>query len=66
MHTKEVICWRCEAPNQVEDNTPDLLEALEEIAEGRGRYSMDHMTHAMNTIEDMKQLATEAIRKANQ
>ena len=29
MHTKEVICWKCQAPNQVEDNAPELLEALE-------------------------------------
>ena len=31
------------------------------IAEGRGRFSQDHMTHANNTIEDIKKLAQEAL-----
>lgn len=43
---------------------PALLEALEEIAEGKGRYSIDRLTHAFNTIEDMKALARIAIAKA--
>ena len=29
MRTKEIICWQCEAPNQVEDSTPELLEKAE-------------------------------------
>jgi hypothetical protein len=33
MHTKEVICWNCQAPNQVEDNAPELLEALVDAIE---------------------------------
>lgn len=37
--------------------------ALEEISEGKGRYSMDHLKHAANTIEDMKALAVEALAK---
>lgn len=41
-----------------------LLDALEEIAEGRGRFSMDKFTHARNTIEDMKELALNAIALA--
>jgi len=36
---------------------PDMYEALKEIAEGKGAYSMDRMTHAENTIRDMKALA---------
>ena len=43
---------------------PALLEALKEIAEGKGQFSQDHLTHAKNTIEDMKMLATIAIALA--
>lgn len=43
---------------------PELLEALKEIQEGRGAFSMDHLTHAANTIEEMKALAKTAIAKA--
>ena len=42
----------------------DLLEALKEIAKGEGAYSQDPLTHAGNTITGMKNIATEAIRKA--
>jgi len=34
-----------------------LEEGLKEIAEGKGRYDMDHLKHAENTIEDMKEIA---------
>jgi len=43
---------------------PELLEALEEIAEGRGRYNQDPLQHASNCIEDMVSIAKEAIKKA--
>lgn len=43
---------------------PDLLAALKKIALGEGRYSRDQLTHASNTIEDMKALARAAIAKA--
>ena len=36
---------------------PKMYERLKEIAEGKGAYSMDRMTHAENTIRDMKALA---------
>jgi hypothetical protein len=39
-----------------------LTDALKEIAEGKGAYSQDQMEHASNTIEDMKKLATDALR----
>ena len=35
--------------------------ALALISEGRGRYSRDPLTHADNTIEDMKAHATKAL-----
>ena len=41
-----------------------LKAALEEISEGKGRYDMDPMQHAINTIDDMKELASEALKKA--
>src|SRR3990167_11034108 len=40
-----------------------LIEALKEISEGKGRYSMDKLTHAENTIQDMKEIAKQAITK---
>ena len=43
---------------------PRMLEALEKIALGEGRFSRDQLTHASNTIEDMKALANAAIAKA--
>ncbi len=39
-----------------------LRTALFTIAQGRGRFSRDPMTHAENTIEDMKRIATAAAR----
>ena len=42
---------------------PDLLQALEEIIKGEGPFSQDHMQHAINTIEAMKDLARAAIAK---
>jgi hypothetical protein len=41
----------------------ELRKALTEISEGKGRYNTDPFTHARNTIEDMVQLATEALSK---
>ena len=43
---------------------PDLLEALIEITEAKGTYSLDRLEHASNTIRDMVLLAEEAIKKA--
>ncbi len=41
-----------------------LSEALEQITKGEGRFSMDHLTHASNTIDDMKAIAREALGAA--
>jgi hypothetical protein len=38
-----------------------LLNALSEIAKGKGRFSLDHFEHCKNTVEDMKELAVRAI-----
>lgn len=43
---------------------PDLLAALKEIAQGRGRFSNDQLEFASNTIESMKAIANAAIAKA--
>jgi len=43
---------------------PALIEALERIERGEGRFSTDPLTHAANCIEDMKQIASTAILAA--
>lgn len=43
-----------------------LREALEEIAEGKGRFSRDSLQHAENAIEDMKALARTALTEGKQ
>jgi len=40
-----------------------LEEALKEIKKGEGRYDRDPLTHCGNTVEDMKQIATEALKE---
>jgi len=40
-----------------------LLEALKEIAKGEGAFNRDPLTHAMNTINNLKLIANEAIQK---
>jgi hypothetical protein len=42
----------------------ELVKALEEIAKGQGAFSRDPLTHASNTIDDMKTLAREALAKS--
>lgn len=39
----------------------DLEEVFRHIAEGKGRFNLDHKLHAINTIEDMKALANGAL-----
>ena len=41
-----------------------MYEALEKISEGKGAFSLDHLTHAENTIESMKNTAIEALALA--
>jgi hypothetical protein len=41
--------------------TDSLVEALERIAAGEGRYSRDPLTHATNTVEDMQTIARDAL-----
>jgi NADH:ubiquinone oxidoreductase subunit E len=38
-----------------------LVAALKEIQEGRGPFSRDHLQHATNTIESMKEIAATAL-----
>jgi len=42
----------------------ELVEALTEVAKGEGDYSRDKLTHAENTIMNMKEIANAAIAKA--
>lgn len=39
-----------------------LREALKEIQKGEGAYSTDQLEHAGNTIENMKNIAREALK----
>ncbi len=43
-----------------------MREALKEIAKGEGRYDMDQLKHASNTIEDMVHLANNALATLTQ
>ena len=43
---------------------PDMYKALKEISEGKGAYSFDPLEHASNTINNMKELAEQALTKA--
>lgn len=43
-----------------------LTGALERIALGEGRFSRDQLTHASNTVEDMKALARAGLAKAKE
>ncbi len=38
-----------------------LREALLEISKGRGSFSIDPLTHATNAVNEMKQLAIDAL-----
>ena len=49
---------------QLEAVNADLLAALREIAKGEGAFSLDPLTFANNTIENMKEIANTAIAKA--
>ena len=41
-----------------------LIDALREISKRKGRYPTDQLKHADNTIQDMAQLAVEALKDA--
>lgn len=44
----------------------EMLAALKEIAEGKGRYDQDAHQHAINCIEDMIEIAKNIITKVEQ
>ena len=56
-------CNRCDA--EVICDCPycePLLAALKEIAKGEGKFNRDPLTHANNTIENMINIAQDAIK----
>ena len=57
----EIVSDLIERLRLAEERIRLLEAALREIAEGKGRYSLDHMQHCMNTVEDMKQMAVDAL-----
>jgi len=57
------LCLPC-MDNRFEGQKCDiyrLYSALRKVALGQGRYSRDTLTHASNTIDDMKELAQRQI-----
>lgn len=38
-----------------------LMDAMKEIAKGEGAFSMDKLTHANNTIDNMMSIAKQAL-----
>jgi len=44
---------------------PEMYETLKEISEGKGKYNEDKLIHCSNTVEDMKQLAINLLKKFN-
>lgn len=56
-------CAVCET-FKLREHCDNLLAALEDIAEGKGPYSRNQLTHAWNCIEEMKATAQAAIAKA--
>ena len=53
-----------EPPEFKKDQTITALRAaLEEVAEGKGRYSMDPLEHCGNTVDDMKDIAITALKE---
>lgn len=49
--------------DKLRDIRADLLAVMTEISEGYGRYNEVPLIHASNTIEDMKELAINALLK---
>ena len=65
LHRPEVYsaALRAEA-RRARESEAELLEALKKIAECKGPFSSDRLTHAENTIEAMRELTRAAIAKA--
>jgi len=53
-------------PSELLKQRDELLEALKEIAECKGAYSMDRLEHATNVIKEAKAIAEAAITKAEE
>lgn len=57
-----VSCYNALADVPNPEGVPKAIDKLKEITKGKGRYSIDPLTHAGNAIEDMKDLAIEALK----
>lgn len=49
-----------------EEKLAKCVEALQEITRGMGRFSRDPYEHCNNTVEDMKELARQALAHAQE
>lgn len=52
-----------ETPKDLYEKVDFMIRVLTEISEAKGRYNEDKFTHACNTIQDMQELAVNAIAK---
>lgn len=64
--TKETAEAYCKEVIRSINSYDDFIEGLQEISEGKGRYSLDNFEHARNTIDDMKEIATKLLNEASQ
>ena len=56
------IAWSSWDEAKRTSKTDELLTALKEIAKGEGAYSRDQLEHCVNAVENMKNLAKQAIK----
>jgi hypothetical protein len=61
---REQVAWWEEQYRLQTKEIERLRKALEDVAEGKGRFANSPFEHACNTIEDMKQIARDALAKA--
>ena len=57
IHCFDYICTDCQ------EKLNELVEALEEIKKGEGRFSIDRLEHATNAVKDMQAIAHRALEK---
>jgi hypothetical protein len=59
----DAALWLCDALDTARAEIERMREALQEISKKEGRFSMDPLEHASNCVEDMAQIAQEALKE---